>query len=145
MATFLEGLQKEIDDTQIIKPVAEGPYPEGRVMLEVNDDLKRIYSLHTKLAKQATQMKKDHEQKHARFLFGGDGKECEKVFRNYRNLMDKADILRKVFWSSVHAELGDAEYDDLTLRPDWKIVSFKSEEKEDPILGGIIIVNSMEM
>ncbi len=147
MTTFLQDLQKEIDNTTIVKPVAEGPYPEGRVMLEVNDDLKRTYSLHAKLAKEASKMKKDHEQKHARFLFGGDGmeKECEKVFRDYRALMDKADILRKVFWSSVHAELGDAEYDDLSLRPDWKIISFESKEEEDPILGGIIVVSSMKM
>ncbi len=145
MATFLEDLQKEINKTEIVKPVAEGPYPEGRVIMEVNDDLKRVYSLHAKLAKQASKMKKDHEQKHARFLFGSDGKECEKVFRDYRALMDKADILRKSFWSSVHAELGDAEYDDLNLRPDWKIISFKSEEKEDLMLGGIVMVSSLEL
>ncbi len=140
MATFLEDLQKEISSTTIVKPVAEGPYPEGHVIMGVSDDLKRIYSLHAKLAKEASRIKKDHEEKHAQFLFDGDGKECERFFRDYRALMDKADILRKVFWSSVHAELGDAEYDDLNLRPDWKIISFKSEEKEDPILGGVIIV-----
>ncbi|MCL4400290.1 hypothetical protein M1506_03390 [Patescibacteria group bacterium] len=140
MTKFLKDLEKEIDGTPIVNPDVSGDevLDEEQVVGEIKDEkIKKIYSLHTNLVKKAAKMELDHEARHfSNMMTNLDmSEECKKFHKDLDVIKMKTGLLADLFWASVRYELDGKEYYDLSLKSNWKVVSFKNNKKSSMSIG----------
>ncbi len=162
MTSFLQGLSNEINGvTDIIAPEKAGEkLEEERIVGEADDEMKKIYSLHSKMVQEINTLKTEHGLFHKKMdLPGllrdalrdekGDGlervsEECKKFKSKLEPLEEKADILEQLFWATAHNIVG-TEHGALAIREDWKIVSYqpRSEKSLSPHIIGVSIAGPL--
>lgn len=141
MTEFLDALMAEAGITEIITPEKDEELEQEKVIGEADEEMKKLYSLHSKLVNKLETLKKEHKEYHiSNFLIPGVGEEpeeCKKHHKEIQILEEKLEILGKLFWASVKSKFDCWTEEAVSIKSDWKIVSFKPKRSAGiAILGG---------
>lgn len=132
MSDFLTSLYQEIQNTPVVDLEKDIPKVlEGeKVLGEIGDMSKRIWSLHTALVEEGRKKMQDHAHFHADHLFEDNGHgDCENFYQEMGRLKRKTKLLKDLFWTSVQEEIG-VEGKNLAVKSGWKIVEVEDDEDE---------------
>lgn len=129
MTEFLKALMEEMGATEIIAPRKdEEELQQEKIIGEADEEMKKIYSLHSKTVEKLEALKKEHSEYHAsNFLISDVGEkpeECKKYHKEVEILEEKLEILGRLFWASVKSKFDCWTEDAISVKQDWKIVSF---------------------
>ena len=142
MSDFLTKLYEEVKNTQIIVDFdKEAPKSSGedKVIGDVGEMSKKIWSLHSKIVDVAKEKAKEHYRRHLDNSINGNSPkdcDCENFHKDLDRMRGKAKLLEKLFWMSVQQDIG-TDKENLAIMSGWKVVETNNhnqislEEVED--------------